>query len=229
MTSIQSTSSAYFNAKAIDLMNRRSISSEDRQTFQNILEQNASIAPQDAVSTLKDLSSDEMEVLRQVHCLADPIQINRLNEEGAYNLLRQPGNAADLNNDSFTQIGAGLIKPFPPPNAPAEVKEAWESAMAGKSETEKMLLQMSFAPMELAANTKYNASGQVIGFYSPGEEGFTNIYAQPGFTYTGLIDRYLKYLENFKSSIDIETYQKQKSFMLQFQAALKDKETPRAQ
>jgi len=220
---ISTVSTSTYTDKATDLMNRRKVSQADRETFLSILEKTSDASPKDAISELKALSYQEREVIRVVHGLADTIQVDMLDEEGAYNLLRQPGEAMDLNNDSFTRVGAAWTRSFPPANAPDEVKEAWEEITAGKSDQEKFLLQTMFWPLEAAANTKYNAEGQPVGLYFPSDPEYTNIYAQEGFSYTGLIDRYLSYLNNVKAYMSLEDYEKKTAFAQEFRQALVEK------
>jgi hypothetical protein len=216
----ETTTSIAFTNKAADLINRRQISAEQRETFLAVLEKTAGTTPSEAKVALKSLTAEESEAVRRIHGLADPYYINGLNDEGAYNLLCQPGSGKDLNNDGLLQIGAGLMYSFPPPNAPEEVQQVWEKATAGKSDGEKLMLQMAFAPMEIAANIRYNARREAVGIISPTEPGYTNIYAQSGFTYKGLVNKYLEYLDWAKSSMPPENYRLHHQFALDFKNAL---------
>jgi hypothetical protein len=217
---ISTVSELTYTDKAADLLNRRKVSQADREAFLSILEKTSDTSPQKAISELKSLSSQEREIIRVVHGLADSIQVDMLDEEGAYNLLRQPGEARDLNNDSFTRVGAAWTRSFPPANAPDEVKKAWEEVTAGKSDEEKFLLQTMFWPLEAAANVKYNAEGQAVSLYFPSDPEYTNIYAQKGFSYTGLIDRYLGYLNNVKAFMSLDDYEEKVAFAQEFKQAL---------
>lgn len=85
-----------------------------------------------------------MEVLRKVHSLANTIEGNSLSNEGAANLLAQPGAARDYNNDGLHTIGAGHMFAFPPDNAPAAFKQAWAEASENK-ELLDIPTQMIFA------------------------------------------------------------------------------------
>lgn len=198
---------AQFSDYAIKMMGLRDVDSTGIDTFKDILtkavDKNAYSDPK---AFLKSLSPDEMEVLRQVHSLAEPIRIDPLDIEGAYNLLLQPGDAKDLNNDGLLGVGIGKGWVFPPPNASPEVKKAWDEATADLSDGEKMLAMTPFMTMQISANIKYGADGNAIGIYQAGEPGYTNIFAEPGFSYTKLIEKALAALEFSKSLNSTEHY-----------------------
>lgn len=80
--------------------------------------------PQQFISSL---SRVELDVLRQVHGLADPIDPATLSREGALNLLLAAGQSQDLDGDNLVSVGAGRKFVFPPANAPQTVKAAWEA------------------------------------------------------------------------------------------------------
>lgn len=182
---------------AMKLMNRRGVTGEGIQTFKNILEKaQESGACHDPKAFLNSLSRDEMEVVRKVHCLADRIKVGGLDYEGAYNLLMQPSAYKDINNDGLRSVGLAKFRGFPPPNAPNEVKKAWEEATAGMTEAEKLIQGYApFRAVEISANIKYDSQGTPVGVYQPGDSGYTNIYTEPGFTYQGLVDRCVADLE----------------------------------
>lgn len=215
-----SSQNIVFTTRATQLMNARQINQANRDTFAQVLEKTANLTPSNAKDILNGLSSAEKESVRAVHSLANSFYIPGLSEEGAYNLLCQPGSSKDLDNNGLLSIGAALIYQFPPPNAPAGVQKAWEETTAGKSNTEKMLLQMSFLPMEISANVKYDANHQAIGVYSPDEPGYTNIYAQPGFSYLNLVKQLREYLDNTRGYMTADQYQTRTDFASNFEAAL---------
>ncbi|MCE1254128.1 MAG: hypothetical protein LWX83_11345 [Anaerolineae bacterium] len=217
----QQTTAIAYSDQAIELMNRRHISQEQRDTFLQVMQKAADTKPQDAKTMLKTLSAEESSAVQLIHGLADPYYVNGLNDEGAYNLLCQPGDGKDLNNDGFLQIGAGLFHSFPPPNAPDAVKEAWQKA-SGQSGSDPLLSSIIFLPLEISANVRYNADHEAVGIYSPGDPGYTNIYAQPGFTYSGLCNKYLDYLEWAKSSMKPDTYRQNYQLIMNFKEALEE-------
>lgn len=208
---------AGFSVRTLDLMQRRSISDQERQSFAGILAQAGSAnAGSDPKAFLNRLSATEMELLRKVHCLADPIKVASLDYEGAYNLLVAPGEAKDLNNDGLLGVGIGKGWQYPPPNAPEAVKKAWEEATAGIPESEKWLKMAPFMAASISANLKPDNSS----FYEPGEAGYRNIYAEPGFSYTKQITDILASMERFKGQ-SAKNYQENKEFLLSFLEELK--------
>lgn len=213
---LQTSQDINYSDEAIHWMNKRNVSQENRTLFLEVLQKTTGLTPQNAHEELSSLTEDEKEAVRVVHGLADSFYINGLSEEGAYNLLCQPGSEKDLDNNGFLSIGAGLCFSFPPPNAPDSVKKAWDETMQGKSDGEKLMMMAVFLPLELQANLKYDSNHQVVGFYEPTEPGYTNIYAQPGFSYQGLVKKYLQYLENIRYSLSVEDYSSKKNIMNDF-------------
>lgn len=93
---------------------------------------------------LKSLSSDELQKLQYAHGLADPINVDKLSEEGALNLLLPPNDAKmDIDGDGFVSVGDGRTFVFPPANAPKEVDEAWKQATAGLDDQARSMLEMT--------------------------------------------------------------------------------------
>lgn len=219
-TSLQ-TDKVTFSPRALELMSRRQVTGEEREAFAMIQAKSIeSGGYKDPKAFLNTLSPQEMEVLRKVHTLADPIRIAPLDFEGAANLLNEPGAARDLNNDGFLGVGAGKGWVFPPPNAPANVVKAWEETTAGMSEGQKMLKMGSFMVQERQANLRINAEGKATGFYQPGERGYRNIYNEPGFSYKELVGKILTQLETTKGYLYADKYRESISFLTAFSDAL---------
>lgn len=215
-TSPVSSSAVQFSARAIELMGRRGVSDAEQQEFSAILARvSAGSVGSDPKAFLNSLSNDDRELLRKVHCLAEPIAVNSLDFEGAYNLLTAPGEAQDLNNDGFMNIGAARMWQYPPPNAPASVKQAWEEATAGVPESEKWLKMAPFLAATATANLKADNSG----FYEPEETGYRNIYAEPGFSYTRQVQDLLSMMDRLKGQ-SIARLQEDKAFLQSFLQAL---------
>lgn len=163
------------SSRALELMRRRQISSADAQQFKGILAKaNALNAQADPKAFLKSLSSWDMEVLRQVQCLADSINISSLSHEGAANLLAQPGSAQDLDNNGLTSVGAGNSFTFPPQNAPESFKAAWASASEGMPE------------MDIPTHMIFAVGLANIG-REPGDPNWLNPYADPNYDYRGAV------------------------------------------
>lgn len=163
------------SSRALDLMQRRQVSDEATQQFKDILAKaNTSNAQADPKAFLNSLSPAEMETLRQVHCLGSSIHVPSLSNEGAANLLVQPGSEQDLDNNGLTSIGAANCFTFPPQNAPESFKAAWAAATEGKSFTE-IPHHMPFA-VGLAN----------IG-REPGDPNWRNPYADANYDYKGAV------------------------------------------
>jgi len=177
--------------RALELMNSRKVSEQDRETFKEILSRaKAAEAYSNPKEFLQGLSSSDMEVLRKTHTLAEKIQISPLDFEGAFNLLMAPGDAKDLNNDGALGVGMGKGWVFPPPNAPDNVKAAWDEATSGMTFRQKALMMGSFL---FQSRYNYNMKpGPEIGFYEPGDPEFRNIFTESGFSYKDYVQDRLK-------------------------------------
>ena len=164
-----------FSKKALELMRLRQVNEKDTQQFEDILSKaNSANAQANPQAFLSNLSASDMEVLRKVHSLANPIDVSSLTSEGAANLLVQPGSAEDLDNNGLTSIGAANMLQFPPRNAPESFKAAWASATEGKSFAD-IPTQMIFA-VGLAN----------IG-REPGDPNWRNPYADPNYDYKAAV------------------------------------------
>lgn len=207
--------------RALELLDRRSVDPGERETLQAILARAEAVgADADPKAFLRSLTAGEMEVLRKVHTLADPIRIDPLDQEGAANLLRPPGEARDLDDDGLLAVGAGKGWTFPPPNAPEAVKAAWEDATAGFSDLQKALKMGPFLAVQLAANIETDAQGGVARVHSPGEAGYRNAFAGPGFSYKDLVGERLSWLEKTRAYVSVDQYREQRAFLASFRDAL---------
>lgn len=196
--------------KAIEQMQRLKISTENVQQFKDILAKaNASKAQADPKAFLHSLSSSDMEVLRQVHCLADSINISSLSQEGAANLLIQPGSAQDLNNDGLTAVGAGYGFTFPPQNAPESFKAAWASATEGMS------------GLDIPTHMIFAVGLANIG-REPGDPNWRNPYADPSYDYQGAVSRSMDSLKfSYEhGGMSMERYQREMDFYTRLTKAM---------
>ena len=98
-----------------------------------------------AKAFLNSLSTEELNLLQRANGLAEPIQIGKLSTEGAQNLLVRPDSEdlVDLDNDGIIEVGLAQTFQYPPLNAPAFVKAAWQKATEGLSWSEKMYLNLN--------------------------------------------------------------------------------------
>lgn len=133
--------------RSVELLQRRSLSESEIDTFQALLsEAQEDMRGEDlsAREVLQQMSDEELDLVRRANSLADGISINELSEEGATNLLHQPdfSDRVDLNNDGIVEVGAARSITFPPVNAPDSVKNAWAEATEGMEESDVMMLQL---------------------------------------------------------------------------------------
>ncbi|WP_050750776.1 hypothetical protein [Paramagnetospirillum magneticum] len=151
---------------------RRQQVEDSSAAFEAVLTKAASCGGlEDPKAFLQSLSPSELKAVQTIQCLANPIQVGSLSQEGASNLLRAPDQAQDLDHDGFEEVGAAKTSHFPPPDAPASVKQAWKEATANLSDGDLMLLSGSF----------------LVG--SLPEAGGGNAYLGPDADYAGLVQR----------------------------------------
>ncbi|WP_438864008.1 hypothetical protein [Neptunicella sp.] len=151
------SSVAELTQDSVQLLIKRGLTTDQVGDFEALLQQaqhQLQTESQSAKQILRQMSADDLAVLQKAACLAKPININSLSNEGAQNLLAQPdhSNMVDLNNDGLVEIGEGKTMIFPPVNAPASVKAAWEKATNGMSESDKMMAELN---MHLAVYGAY--------------------------------------------------------------------------
>ncbi|SKC69801.1 hypothetical protein [Maledivibacter halophilus] len=147
---------------------------------------------------LATLSSKELYEIQKANHLAHRININSISNEGAENLFLNavnPKSVIDLNNDGITEIGEAKMFVYPPPNAPAEVKEAWKEATKHMTEGEKMLAMGKFLVAQSNANAYKGPDGN-WKFRSPGEEGWVNIFGTDIESYKNLFNKLIYQIDN---------------------------------
>lgn len=111
----------------------------------------AANAYKDPQAFLKSLSTKELHTLQQVNSLAEPIATGRLSQEGALNLLLPPNQRKDLDKNGFVMVGEAKTWCFPPVDAPAEIKKAWDQAVA-ESGNSDLTMQGFFLPSPFQDN-----------------------------------------------------------------------------
>ncbi len=206
--------------EARKLMSIRSVSSNEQNEFAKIVEKATTTGGySDPKGFLDSLSSDEVEIIQKVHGLANSIDIESLDHEGAFNLLVMPYDYVDINNDGLLKIGVGSNRIFPPTGSPGNVTEAWEIAKQGINGTEGFKQIISTAPFraaEIRANLRYDDNGQLIGTYAPSDENYTNIYKQPGFSWPEFVDDCLNDLRLNQTSMTPENFKLTEEFLNRF-------------
>ena len=149
-----SNSITQFSNTSVNILRVRELDKQDISGFADILRQ-ANEQNESAKDFLRSLSPDELRLVQRANSIADPIQIDSLSTEGAENLLSQPDGSdlVDLNNDGIIEVGAAKTFRFPPVNAPASVKAAWEKATAGLSELDKSRLELTMHDLVYGLNS----------------------------------------------------------------------------
>ncbi len=132
------------------------INQDERSQFAAILDKAySSGGMDDPQAFLKSLSPSDLNVLEQMHDLPDPIDVNGISKEGAYNLLLPTNKAVDFNNDGIVVVGDIQNIVFPPVNAPKSVVSAWDQATAGLSAEDKLQASAQFTPAIMKDGSLY--------------------------------------------------------------------------
>ncbi|PHS25283.1 MAG: hypothetical protein COA83_06245 [Methylophaga sp.] len=133
--------------ESIGLMKNRGLSEAQITDFSALLNEARKQQQQNvsAKQILHNMTKSELALLQTVTSLANPIDVGSLSKEGAINLLAQPDKTGlvDLNNDGIVEVGAGRRVMFPPVNAPAHAKAAWDKATEGLSFQDKAVLELN--------------------------------------------------------------------------------------
>jgi len=129
--------------------------------------------------------------------------IELMTEEGARNMLvtQDMRSFVDYNNDGVVEAGIGYSFSFPPPNSPQAVKDAWYKTLDALPENERLLASTVFMGLSLVANAKFDAHGNTVGFYSPGEDGYTDIFPTDRSGWSRLLQQVDDYLD-WEESVD---------------------------
>lgn len=169
----------------------RDVRGEDLEGYKQILEAfNADPANRDdPVGFLENLSGDGIDLLVKAQSLPEgtTVDIRSLNQEEALNFILPQSGKVDLNDDGIV-AGAnnGKMFMFPPPNAPQEVKDAWNAATETMSERDIMMLSGKFMTMHFLANIHVDENGRVTQT-EVDESGYRNVFAEEGFSYQDAI------------------------------------------
>ena len=206
--------------EAKKLMSIRGVSDDEQKKFAQIVEKATSTGGySDPKRFLDSLNSSEMETIQTVHGLANKIDIQSLDHEGAFNLLVMPYNYVDINNDGLYKIGIGNNRVFPPTGSPDSIVDAWTKAMKGIKGDEGFKQIISTAPFraaEIRTNLRYNDNGQIVGTYAPSDDNYTNIYKQPGFSWPEFVDDCLNDLKRNQNSMAPNNYSLTEEFLNRF-------------
>jgi hypothetical protein len=186
-------------ATQTELADVRGVSVQDQREYAAILQK---AYANDALSTpkqfLQSLSSSELDVVRHIRGLADPINPSALSDEGASNLLLPEGYSVDLNHDGIDEVGAAKTLHFPPRDAPAAFTDAWFQATQGESFGDYSMHAMTF----------------LLAFHPPGDTGnaTTGLPTDQLGSYKTVVDNYLSMLDHCQGMLAEGQYERDQPF-----------------
>jgi len=102
------------------------------------------------ISTAKDflnsLTEDELSTLQHYTLLVDDINVSKLDDEGAYNLLLHHYEKYDFNEDGLISNGIAKSMSLLPVNMPSDEKEILVETLNGMDEKERFLTLLMINP-----------------------------------------------------------------------------------
>lgn len=194
--------------RAFEMLKIRRLSDKDIHAFENLLAESENYdSPKEY---MKSLSAEKRDLLKRANSYGIDLSnehIDSMTDEGAHNMFVEPNSRTyvDFNNDGVVDHGAARSFVFPPPNAPTEVKDAWDKTISELPEDKRLLASSIFMVQSLQANVKFDAAGNAVGFYAPGEAGYKNIFSQNVEDWDTLLDKTDQYLD-FSESITNELH-----------------------
>ena len=119
---------------------RAKIQAEVSDSFEDIYKKavDSDIKLDNSKKFLSNLSSDELQVLQKHSSLASPINVARLSNEGAYNLLMHDYEKFDFNNDGLVQDGEANTGPVIPKGMSDDVKEAYIQTLNSLNDEDRL-------------------------------------------------------------------------------------------
>jgi hypothetical protein len=162
----------------------------------------------DPQSFLQSLSASELDVVRRIRCLADTIQPQALDDEGATNLLLPEGYSVDLNHDGIDEVGAAKLLHFPPRDAPPAFTDAWFEATKDCSFGDYATHSMAF----------------LVAFHPPAatDNAASALPANQLESYRTIVDNYLSMLDSFRGMLPEGQYERDQPFFSRLQKLLKN-------
>lgn len=182
-------------------LQRQGVDENQHENFVNIIQKAvAEDGYSNPVNFIQNLSTEEIETLRQIHGLAESDGVkNADTHESAVNLILPPHLSVDSDNNGLVSKGTGTFFKFPPPNAPAEVKDAWQEMSEHMDSSEKLRFQSRFFIPMIANNLETDADGQVTGIHHPSDSDFTNVFGDTESQWQNLIQGMITHYENTKA------------------------------
>lgn len=119
---------------------RAKVQAEVSDSFEEIYKKaiDSDIKLDNSKKFLSNLSSDELQVLQKYTSLATPIDVARLSNEGAYNLLMHDYEKFDFNNDGMVQNGEANTGPVIPSGMSDDVKEAYIKTLNSLNDEDRL-------------------------------------------------------------------------------------------
>ena len=135
---------------------------------------NENITMSSAKDFLNSLSKDDLSTLQNYTLLVKEINVNSLNDEGAYNLLLHHYEKYDFNNDGFVSNGIGKSSELIPKNMPNLEKEAFVKTLNEMDERDRFMTLAFAFPLKIdieGVTTSSNTNNTFFNF----EQIITNI------------------------------------------------------
>jgi len=173
----------------------RGVSDADQQQYAALLARAyADGGINDPRGFLQSLSPSDLDIVRRMHGLADPIVPGTLSDEGATNLLLPEGYSVDLDRDGLDEVGVGKIMHFPPRDAPSEFTDAWFQATSemgfGDYATHSMTFLLAFHPPTATANVGSPLPSNSLDSYRTVVDNYLDMLQHgPGFLAEGQYER----------------------------------------
>ncbi|MCH5138663.1 hypothetical protein JMF89_15890 [Clostridiaceae bacterium UIB06] len=181
--------------------NKRNIS----EGFDKVLKKKQE-ANVDTKEFLSKLTSSELYEVQKENHLANNINVQALSREGAENLFLQPVDAhkmVDLNDDGVVEVGEAKMFIFPPPNAPEDVKEAWDETSKDMTSEERMHIECKFIAKQIEKNS-YKKPDGTWGVHKPGDAGWVNIFGDSKDSIISLCNEIIDRIDNPLESLTTE-------------------------
>lgn len=192
------------SAREYKQLELRGLSDDEITSFRDIRAQ--ADGASNAKAFLSSLSQAQRDLVKRANSygleLSQP-HIASMSEEGARNMLvaQDCRSYVDYDDNGVVETGVAKSFSFPPPNSPAQVKEAWYKTLDALPENERLGASSIFMVQSFQANIKQDGAGHGIGTYAPGEEGYTDIFPTSLDQWSTLLDKTDAYLD-WQESVD---------------------------
>lgn len=128
-----------------DFINVREPYKEDFETIYSKAKE-SNITMSNAKEFLNSLTREELNTLQNYTRLADEINVGKLNDEGAYNLLLHHYEKFDFDNDGVVSDGISKTQTMLPPNMPYEDKKVLVETLNSMDEKDSFMAMMMIHP-----------------------------------------------------------------------------------